>query len=288
MSTIKRQDDISIFRKGFTLIELLVVISIIAVLLSILMPALQKAKEQARSLVFRVNLRSIGISIAIYNTGYDEAMPMLYERSYGAPNISDPETEGRGYTWAGLLLNLGVMEMTEFRCPTDRRNYELTKENFWMWDSTEGGSGDFTTGFQFDYGAWRQPGSSGTEYRIPRSLPESSTYSHLPSPNVGRFLSTSIRKPAQMALVLDDSFAVNYTYGMEIEYEISWLLAMGDFLTLLSGLPGTTDYRKIIYRHARDNEDIYNGPNTYWADGHVEKNTNYLELKNYNLAVPKQ
>lgn len=44
--------------KGFTLIELLVVIAIIALLLAILMPALRKAKESAREIICRANLRS--------------------------------------------------------------------------------------------------------------------------------------------------------------------------------------------------------------------------------------
>ena len=45
-------------KQGFTLIELLVVISIIALLLSILMPALQKIKEQARAVICTANLRA--------------------------------------------------------------------------------------------------------------------------------------------------------------------------------------------------------------------------------------
>lgn len=60
-------------KTGFTLIELLVVISIIALLVSILLPALARAREQAKSIVCLSNLRQQGLTMALYvgdNDGY--------------------------------------------------------------------------------------------------------------------------------------------------------------------------------------------------------------------------
>ncbi|MBN1507547.1 MAG: type II secretion system protein, partial [Sedimentisphaerales bacterium] len=51
---------------GFTLIELLVVISIIALLMAILMPALSRAKEQARTIGCRSNLKQYGMGLRMY------------------------------------------------------------------------------------------------------------------------------------------------------------------------------------------------------------------------------
>ena len=56
-------------KKGFTLIELLVVISIIALLLSILMPSLQKVKDQARTMVCQSNLKQLSLGFMMYLQG---------------------------------------------------------------------------------------------------------------------------------------------------------------------------------------------------------------------------
>ena len=62
-------------KKGFTLIELLVVIAIIALLLAILLPALNKAKESAREIICRSNLKQWGLIWKIYASENDGKLP---------------------------------------------------------------------------------------------------------------------------------------------------------------------------------------------------------------------
>ena len=70
MLIVKRQRT----RYGFTLVELLVVISIIAMLLAILMPSLQRARENAKSAVCRNNLKQMGLASIMYSGEYNDAM----------------------------------------------------------------------------------------------------------------------------------------------------------------------------------------------------------------------
>ncbi len=65
-------------RGGFTLIELLVVISIIALLMAILLPALRKARIAAKSVVCMTHLQQIGISVYAYTQDNAEYMPVLH------------------------------------------------------------------------------------------------------------------------------------------------------------------------------------------------------------------
>lgn len=62
-------------KSGFTLIELLVVISIIAVLMSILMPALTRVREQARKTVCSTRLRDIGAAFHLYRADNNDKLP---------------------------------------------------------------------------------------------------------------------------------------------------------------------------------------------------------------------
>jgi prepilin-type N-terminal cleavage/methylation domain-containing protein/prepilin-type processing-associated H-X9-DG protein len=70
-------------RKGFTLVELLVVIGIIAVLIAMLMPALSRARQQAKSVQCQSNLRQVGQAMLIYANNWRGCLFPAY-CGYGA------------------------------------------------------------------------------------------------------------------------------------------------------------------------------------------------------------
>jgi prepilin-type N-terminal cleavage/methylation domain-containing protein len=80
--------------RGFTLIELLVVISIIALLMAILMPALNRVREQAREVVCRSHLQQWSLCFAMYTDSYDGRF---------MPGIDEDWATGR-YSWIYTLI----------------------------------------------------------------------------------------------------------------------------------------------------------------------------------------
>ncbi|QDU35142.1 hypothetical protein KS4_32220 [Poriferisphaera corsica] len=112
------------FGRGFTLIELLVVISIIALLIGILLPALGSAKASARKIQCGSNQRQVAIAVEAYLVSNQEFYPASYvyansptggSWNWGEQFGTDP---ANGYVhWSYSLFNGGGASEDSFTCP---------------------------------------------------------------------------------------------------------------------------------------------------------------------------
>lgn len=107
-------------KRGFTLIELLVVISIIALLIAVLMPALGAAKRAARGMSCLSNQRQIGVLLISYTVDHDGTVHPYrnwykWQDPVDASKMIDPQSTASYWGVAYADRGLGAREM--FACP---------------------------------------------------------------------------------------------------------------------------------------------------------------------------
>lgn len=104
--------------RGFTLVELLVVIGIIALLISILLPSLAKARESAKRVQCLSNLRQVHQSLILYALKYKDAAPLGYLDGFKQWNFYILGASPRAVL-LGLLYPANLMPEPEvFYCPS--------------------------------------------------------------------------------------------------------------------------------------------------------------------------
>jgi prepilin-type N-terminal cleavage/methylation domain-containing protein/prepilin-type processing-associated H-X9-DG protein len=134
-------------RRAFTILELLVVIAIIAILASLLLPTLVRAKGRGRSTVCLNNLRQLSLVLHIYSSDHEDALPY----NMGAEGIRRTVAEGKYLNWANnvmsweldpdntnsALLSIGGLGRSldgvtsVFKCPSDNAVSSAQRQAGW-------------------------------------------------------------------------------------------------------------------------------------------------------------